>query len=269
MSTSYKLLSQRAMPVASQVMSAWVISRTIMEEDFSPEEDSARSSVTNMPPISALSVITVEPITGRVLGSRWNISGDMNTFKFRANRVLPGVEDDSVSFYIKLPKLLMFEFRATGQYRNFSQWLSWEKIFIHGNISLKNKKGDINSTDKEAIIANCPAAANGLLFRLVVCPKNLGNIVLAVNIIPGTLDQLHQRCRDQGFETTYVHHPVYKPTLKNNVNSMIIPYSKLEKPIQKFCLGHIPTIEILTAEEDERTLPTSSALREELFSLHR
>jgi len=101
----------------------------------------------------------------------------MKNFKFRANRVLPGVEDDSVSFNIKLPKLLLFEFRATGQYRNFSQWLSWEKIFIHGNISLKNKKGNINFTDKEAIIANCPAAANGLLFRLVVCPKNLGNIV--------------------------------------------------------------------------------------------
>ena len=108
------------MPVASQVMSAWVISCTIMEEDFSPEEDSAGSSVTTMPQISALSVIMVEPIMGRVLGSRWQVSGDMNTIKFRANRVLSGVEDDSVSFYIKLPKLLMFEFRATGQHRNFS-----------------------------------------------------------------------------------------------------------------------------------------------------
>ena len=59
MSTGYKLLSQRAMPVASQVMSAWVVSRSIMEEDFSPEEDTARSSVTTMPPMSALSVITI------------------------------------------------------------------------------------------------------------------------------------------------------------------------------------------------------------------
>ena len=192
----------------------------------------------------------------------------MNTFKFRANRVLPGIDNDSVSFYVRLPKLLMFEFRANGQCRNYSQWLSWEKIFIHGSIALKSKNGKINSTDKEAIISNCPSAADGLLFRLVVCPKSLGNIVLAVNVIPGTLDQLHQRCRDQGFETTYVHHPVYKPTLKNNVNSMIIPYSKLEKPVQKFCLGHIQAIEILTAEEDERALPSSSALREELYSLH-
>ena len=145
----------------------------------------------------------------------------MNTIKFRANRVLSGVEDDSVSFYIKLPKLLIFEFRATGQHRNFSQWLSWEKIFIHGSVTLRNKKGDINSPDKEAIIANCPAAASGLLFRIVICPKSLGNIVLAVNVIPGSVDHLHERCRTQGLETTYVHHPVYKPTLKNNVNSMI------------------------------------------------
>ena len=112
-------------------------------------------------------------------------------------------------------------------------------------------------------------AASGLLFRIVICPKSLGNIVLAVNVIPGSVDHLHEQCRTQGLETTYVHHSVYKPSLKNNVNSMIVPYSKLEKPTQKFCLGHLPIIEILTANEGERALPTSSALREELFSLDR
>ena len=127
----------------------------------------------------------------------------------------------------------------------------------------------INSMDKEAIIANCPASASGLLFRIVICPKSLRNIVLAVNVIRGSVDHLHERCRTQGLETTHVHHPVYKPTLKNNVNSMIVPYSKLEKPTQKFCLGHLPVIKILTAEEGERALPTSLALREELFSLNR
>ena len=92
-----------------------------MEEDFSPEEDSAGASVTTLPPISVLLVISVEPVTGRVMGSRWQVAGEMqNTIKFRANRVFSSVEDDSVSFHIKLPKLLMFEFRATGQHRNFS-----------------------------------------------------------------------------------------------------------------------------------------------------
>ena len=269
MVSAYKLLSQRTLPVASQVMKDWVINRSIMEEDFSPEEGDANSPVASTSPISALAVITVEPSTGRVMGSRWSIGGEMSQFKFRANRVLPDIEDDSVSFYVKLPKLQLFEFRANGQCRNYSQWLDWNKVFTHGSIAYKSKNGKINSTDREAIIANCPSAANGLLFRLVVCPKNLGNIVLAVNIIPGTLDQLHQRCRDQGFETTYVHHPVYKPTMRNNVNSMTIPYAKIEKPIQKFCFGHIPVIEIITGEDEERALPSSSALREELYSLHR
>ena len=98
MVSAYKLLSQRTLPVASQVMSAWVISRSIMEEDFSPEEDEANSSVASTSTISALAVITVEPITGRVMGSRWSICGEMNQFKFRANRVLPDIDDDSVSF---------------------------------------------------------------------------------------------------------------------------------------------------------------------------
>ena len=95
------------------------------------------------------------------------------------------VDDDSVSFHIKLPKLLLFEFRATGQHRNFSQWMSWDKVFAHGSITFRNKKGDIHSTDKEAIIAHCQAAASGLLFRIVICLKSLGNMVLAVNVIPG------------------------------------------------------------------------------------
>ena len=176
MVSAYKLLSQRTLPVASQVMREWVISSSIMEEDFSPEEDDANSPVASTSPISALAVITVEPITGRVMGSRWSIGGEMNQFKFRANRVLPDIEDDSVSFYVKLPKLLMFEFRANGQCRNYSQWLHWDKIFTHGSIAYKSKNGKINSTDKEAIIANCPSAANSLLFRLVICPKNLGKL---------------------------------------------------------------------------------------------
>ena len=112
MVSAYKLLSQRTLPVASQVMKDWVINRSIMEEDFSPEEDDANSPVASTSPISALAVITVEPITGRVMGSRWSIDGEMSQFKFRANRVLPDIEDDSVSFYVKLPKLLIIEFRA-------------------------------------------------------------------------------------------------------------------------------------------------------------
>ena len=176
---------------------------------------------------------------------------------------------DSVSFHIKLPKLLLFEFRATGLHRNFSQWMSWEKVFTHGSITFRNKKGDIHSTDKETIIAHCPAAASGLLLRIVITPKSVVNMVFAVNVIPGSVDQLHERCWTHGLETTHVHHPVYKPTLKDKVNSMIVPYAKLEKLTQKFCLAHLPVIEFLTAEEGERVLPQSSAHREEMFSLHR
>ena len=96
---NHKLLTQRALPVAFQAMSAWVFSRSLMEEDFSPEEDSAGASVMTLPPISVLAVITVEPITGRVMGSRWQVPGEMqNNIKFKANRMFSNVEDDSVSF---------------------------------------------------------------------------------------------------------------------------------------------------------------------------
>ena len=77
-----KLLTQRALPVASQAMSAWVFSRSLMEEYFAPEEDSAGASVTPLPPVSVLAVITVEPVTRRVMGSRWQVAGELDNIIF-------------------------------------------------------------------------------------------------------------------------------------------------------------------------------------------
>ena len=185
---NHKLLTQRALPVASQAMSAWVISRSLMEEDFASEEDSTEASVTTLPPISVLAVITVEPITGRVMGSRWQVAGELDSIiTFKANKIFSNVENASVSFHIKLPKLLLFEFQFTGLHRNFSNWMPWEKVFSNGNIILRNMKGDVYAQDKEAIIAICPQSPSGMLFRLVVAPKSVGNMVLAVNVIPGSV----------------------------------------------------------------------------------
>ena len=188
-----------------------------------------------------------------------------SNFKFKANRLFFNVEDDSVSFHIKLPKLLHFQLRSQGLNCNFSNWMPWEKVFLNGSVTLRNKKGDINAQDKETIIAICPQSASGMLFRLVLALKSVGNMVLAVNVIPGSVAQLHERCMTQGLPTTHVHHPVYKPSLKEKVNSIIVPYAKLEKPEQKFCLAHLPVIEILVTGDEDRTLPQSSALREKLL----
>ena len=199
MVSAYQLLSQRPMPVASQIIKGWVINRSVMEEDFSHADGDANLPVATP---SALAVISVEPNTGKVLGSRWSIGGEMSPFKFRANRIFPDFEDDSVSFHVKLPSLQLFEFKASGQGRNFSQWMDWSKVFLNGSISLQSKNGKIHSTDQEAIVTNCPQASSGLLFRLVCCPKNIGNIVLAVNVIPGTLFS-SSHSLDNKFDTRY------------------------------------------------------------------
>ena len=67
---STKLFTKTALPVAAQAMSAWVISRSLMEEDFAPEDESTTASVSTLPPIGVLAVITVESDTARVMGSR-------------------------------------------------------------------------------------------------------------------------------------------------------------------------------------------------------
>ena len=127
-----KLFLSTALPVAPEAMSSWVISRSRMEEDFAPEDDSTAVSVTDLPPASVLAVITVEPVTARVLGSRWCVSGTLGSvLKFRAAKIFSDVEDKSVSFHVSLPSLLMFKFPSTGQNRNFSQWLPWETCLLY------------------------------------------------------------------------------------------------------------------------------------------
>ena len=162
-----------------------------------------------------------------------------------------------------------FEFNGEGPHKNFSRWMDWDQLFQHGSVKLKNKKGSVCASDKEAIVAICPQAAIGMMVRIVIVPKNLGNFIFLVNVIPGSLEQLHTRCRDQGMDTTVVHHPVLKFCLKKKNNSIVIPYSRIELPSNKLCMGHLPVVEYISEENEERLLLVSAALREELFALHR
>ena len=65
-----------------------------------------------------------------------------------------------------------------------------------------------------------------------------------------------------------MHHPCFKPSLKEKNNSIVIPFVRIEKPIDKLFLGHLPVVEIIPSGDDELFLPKSSALREEMFTLH-
>ena len=150
-----------------------------------------------------------------------------------------------MKFNVVLPTLLDFEFNGEGPHKNFSKWMDWDKVFLNGIVTLKNKKGTICASDKEAILTICPQAASGMVFRIVIVPKSLGNFIFLVNVIPGSLENLHTRCREQGLDITVVHHPVLKPTLKDKNNSIVIPYSRIEKPTDKLCMGHLPVVEII------------------------
>ena len=98
---SNKMFLLNALPVAPQATSSWVIRRSLMEEDFVPEDDSTTVSVADLPPASVLAVITVEPVTARVIGSRWCVSGTLGSvLKFRAAKIFSNVEDSSVSFQV-------------------------------------------------------------------------------------------------------------------------------------------------------------------------
>ena len=75
----HAILAQRAVPVAPHIINRWVVSRSVSEVDFSPdvEEPSSSAVISTMPPASVPAIINVEPLTGRVLGSHWKVSGDI------------------------------------------------------------------------------------------------------------------------------------------------------------------------------------------------
>ena len=192
--------------MASQLISIWELSHLVIEEDFLPEEEVASTSTVlqPVPHASVLAVVTAEPGTGRIKGSRWQVAWTLeHPIKFKASRLFADVEDKLVTFHITLPKLLNFEFRGEGPHKNFSNWMNWEKVFQLGSVALRNSKGTANATDMEAIVALCPQAASGMLFWIIIAPKSLGNFVLLVNIIPGTVTKLHERCRQQGLVTSH------------------------------------------------------------------
>ena len=115
-------------------------------------------------------------------------------------------------------------------------------MFDQGSVSLSNFSGPVNAQDKESILTLCPGAASSMMFRIAIVPKTLGNFVLMVNVIHGTLETLHSRCRDHGLDTSYVPRPVYKPSLTSNKHSIVISYAHVRQPSDKLCFGHLPIL---------------------------
>ena len=92
----HAILAQKALPVAPHVINRWVINRSVNEVDFTQdlEEPSSSAVLNTLPPTSLLAIITVEPSSGRVLGSHWKVAGDFtNVIKFDAARLYANVED--------------------------------------------------------------------------------------------------------------------------------------------------------------------------------
>ena len=109
------------MPVAPPLR--WVVNRSVIEEDFLPEEEdtSTLAVIHSVLHASVLAVKTVEPGTGRIKGSRWQVAGALEQpVKFKTARLFSNVEDKSVAFTITLPSLLYFELRGEGPHRNVS-----------------------------------------------------------------------------------------------------------------------------------------------------
>ena len=110
-----------------------------------------------------------------------------------------------------------------GENRIFFIWIDCDQVFDQGSVSLSNSSGSVNAQDNKSILSICPGTASGLMFPIAIVPESLGNFVLMVNGIPGSLESLHSLCRNHGLDTSYVHYPLYEPILTANKDSIVIP----------------------------------------------
>ena len=214
-------------------------------------------------------VIECDPGSGHVSGSRWFVSGMLPTeIKIKSSRLYKESGATDAYLKLKLPLLDNFTFSGSSTSRNLSNWLSSDYIMEHGSLMACSKSTAREARDREAMEAVIPGFSNGLSIRLMLLPKQVGNIILSVLVTPMDEDRLRSACAKFGREMGAPCVPALKPCLSGRHNSVMIAYRQVEPSGKSWGIAHVPHIELFSGEDMEPTLPTSKEIVQELFSLH-
>ena len=178
-------------------------------------------------------VLEVDGLTGTIKGSRWSLTGSLpSAFRIKANRLFKEFGDPENFILIKLPKLDLFKFSSQSTTRNFSHWMSIATIMEHGEITVGKKNSQREARDLEAMKLMVPGLANGLSARILLLPKQVGTMILSIQLVPMNEELLRTTCSRFGRELSDAYVPALKPCLVGRSNMSMACYKPIE-PVGK------------------------------------
>ena len=215
-------------------------------------------------------VLEVDGLTGTIKGSRWSLTGSLpSAFRIKASRLFKEFGDAENFILVKLPKLDLFKFSSESTTRNFSRWMSMDTIMEHGEITVGKKNTQREARDLEAMKLMVPGLANGLSARVLLLPKQVGTMIISVQLVPMNEDLLRTTCSKFGKELSDAYVPALKPCLVGRSNMAFASYKPVEPAGKGWGMAHLPHLELFVGEEQEITWPCPKLMVWELFELHK
>lgn len=215
-------------------------------------------------------VLEVDGLTGTIKGSRWSLTGSLpSAFRIKANRLFKEFGDPENFILIKLPKLDLFKFSSQSTTRNFSHWMSIATIMEHGEITVGKKNSQREARDLEAMKLMVPGLANGLSARILLLPKQVGTMILSIQLVPMNEELLRTTCSRFGRELSDAYVPALKPCLVGRSNMSMACYKPIEPVGKGWGMAHLPHLEMFVGEDQEIIWPCPKQMVWELFELHK
>ena len=76
----------------------------------------------------------------------------------------------------------LFKFSSQSTTRNFSHWMDIATIMEHGEVTVGKKNSQREAQDLEAMQVMVPGLVNGLSARVLLVPKQVGVMILAIQL---------------------------------------------------------------------------------------
>ena len=149
-------------------------------------EDSPRRFGWDSSATVANPVLTLDVISGKVKGARFETRGKGPEIKFNAADLWDGANND-ITVILNFNDMSIVEWRTEGEGCNQSRWMSNDDL----NVTFTKTTGErVDEDDLEA------EGVGKFVVRLTMMPTNVSKMVLYGGIVPLTKDDLRQRVED-------------------------------------------------------------------------
>ena len=205
-------------------------------------------------------VITVDPDTAMVKGSRYETRGSLpHVVKIKASELWAGAKE-GIDVHIRFSDLGIIKWATEGEVRNLSHWIEDKDL----EVTLMKGEVVVEKTDKENNVGD-------FVVRFTILPAAVDRSLLYAGILPYSKVKLEEKLQAVGKTVDSAVIPtlalkLYKSNSKltNGHPLLLLPSEALG---DKFGLGHLPLLEIVGANRPD--FPSHDAIEEQLTSFLR